>query len=96
MPRYVTLIRFTDQGAKGIAKSPTRARAFAAAAKKDKVTVEAQYWTTGSRDGVLIVSAKDKKKALRCLAHLSASGNVHTETLQAFDAREFQAIVGKK
>jgi uncharacterized protein with GYD domain len=93
MARYVTLIRFTDQGARGIKRSTARAAAFKQAAKKAGIAVEAQLWTVGGYDGVLILSG-DEKKILRCLTQLAALGNVHTETLQAFDAPEFEAITG--
>ena len=56
MPKYITLIRFTEQGTKQIKQSTARARAFAEAGAKVGVTVEA-YWTTGSYDGVLVLSA---------------------------------------
>ena len=93
MARYVSLIRFTDQGARALMKSAARALGFRKAAEKAGITVEAQLWTAGSCDGVLILSG-DEKKILRCLAQLAALGNVRTETLRAFDAEEFKAIVG--
>lgn len=94
MPKYITLIRFTEQGAKNIKKSTVRARAFAKAAAKSGVKVEAQYWTAGSYDGALVLSAASERKALHALTQLATAGNVRTETLQAFDAKEFNAIVG--
>ena len=93
MARYVSLIRFTDQGTRALKKSAARASAFRKAAEKTGLTVEAQLWTAGSCDGVLILSG-DEKKILRCLAQLVALGNVRTESLRAFDAREFNGIVG--
>ena len=93
MARYVSLIRFTDQGACALKESAARALGFRKAAEKVGITVEAQLWTAGSCDGVLILSG-DEKKILRCLAQLAALGNVRTETLPAFDAEEFKAIVG--
>ena len=93
MTRYVTLIRFTDQGARNIKKSPARALAFRKAAEKGGVTVEAQLWTVGACDGVLILSG-DERKILRSLTQLAALDNVRTETLQAFDAKEFKSIAG--
>jgi uncharacterized protein with GYD domain len=74
MARYVSLIRFTDQGARAAKKSAARALAFRKAAKKAGITVEAQLWTA--------------------VAQLVAQGNVRTETLRAFDAKEFKEIVG--
>ena len=95
MPRYITLIRFTEQGAKNIKKSTTRAHAFDKAAAKAGAKIEGQYWTLGAYDGVLIISADDETKALHLLTELAASGNVQTQTMQAFDAKQFGAIVGK-
>jgi len=93
MARYVSLIRFTEQGACALKKSAARALEFRKAAGKAGLTVEAQLWTAGACDGVLILSG-DERKILRCLAELVAQGNVRTETLQAFDAAEFKDIVG--
>jgi uncharacterized protein with GYD domain len=94
MPRYVTLLRFTEKGAKALGQSAPRARAFRQAAAKAGVQIEAQLWTTGSYDGILILSADDERKVLGAVAKLAASGNVRTETLRAFDAAEFAKIVG--
>jgi uncharacterized protein with GYD domain len=93
MARYVSLIRFTDQGVRALKKSATRAANFRKAAEASGVTVEAQLWTAGCCDGVLILSG-DERKILRSLARLAALGNVRTETLQAFDEKQFKAIVG--
>jgi uncharacterized protein with GYD domain len=95
MARYIALIRFTESGAKNISQSPTRAKAFRDAAEKAGAKIEAQYWTVGACDGVLILSAADEKKALHCLTELAAAGNVRTETMQAFDSNEFAAIAAK-
>jgi uncharacterized protein with GYD domain len=55
MARYVTLIRFTEQGAKNIKKSTSRAHAFDRLAEKTGVKIVGQYWTMGQYDGLLIV-----------------------------------------
>ena len=95
MTRYLTLLRFTEQGGKAIKKSTARAAAFADAAAKAGVKIESQYWTTGAYDGAIVLSAQDETRALQCLAALAAAGNVRTETLRAYDAGEFDAIAGK-
>ncbi len=95
MVRYIALLKFTPQGAKTLNKSTTRAIAFRKVAAKAGVKVEGQFWTTGSRDGVLLFSAEKETNILRCLAALAAAGNVRTETLRAFDATEFAAISRK-
>ena len=93
MARFVVLFHFTEQGARNMKKSPARARAFAASCRKVGVNVETFLWTLGSYDGVLILSAKDQTDALSAVAHVAALGTVRTETLQAYDDKEFSAIV---
>ena len=92
MSRYISLIRFTEQGARALKKSTSRAAAFRKAAAKAGVKVEAQYWTVGAYDGVLILSADTEEQALRSLTTLAAAGNVRTETMQAVGADKFSAI----
>lgn len=93
MATYVTLITFTEEGAKHIKDSPRRAEAFDRAAEASGISIVGQYWTMGAYDGVLIVSAETEQQALHWLAELVAAGNVTTETMQAFDAAAFEAII---
>ena len=93
MARYISLLRFTDQGVKNVRKSTTRAHAFDKLAAKAGVQVEGQYWTLGKYDGVLILQADTEQKVLHLLAELAALGNVRTATLQAFVDTEFDSIV---
>lgn len=94
MARYITLLRFTEQGAKNIKKSTARAHAFNKLAAKAGVKVEGQYWTMGKYDGALILSADSEQRVLRLLTALASLGNVRTATLQAFSDKEFDAITG--
>ena len=93
MIRYVILLRFTERGIKQVSNSTGRAAAFREAAAKAGVRVEGQYWTTGPYDGVLILAAKEEMRLLQCVAALAAAGNVRTQTLRAFDAKEFEGLV---
>lgn len=92
MARYITLLTFTDQGARNMKDSTNRAHNFDALAEKSGVRVAGQYWTMGRFDGVLILEADSEPKILHLLAGLAASCNVRTETLQAFSDKEFDAI----
>jgi uncharacterized protein with GYD domain len=94
MSRYISLLRFTEQGAKNIKKSAARALTFRKSAEKLGVTVESQLWTAGRCDGVLILSG-DEKVILRCLTQLTALGNVRTETMRALDAKELKTIASR-
>jgi uncharacterized protein with GYD domain len=94
MARYISLLRFTEQGAKDLKKSTSRAHTFDKLAADAGVKIEGQYWTMGQYDGVLIVSADSERKALHMLTALAALGNVRTATMRAFADSEFDAITG--
>ena len=95
MARYISLLRFTEQGAKNIKKSTNRAHDFDKLAAKAGVKVEGQFWTMGKYDGVLILTADSEEKVLHMLTLLAALGNVRSNTMQAFVDKEFDAIVGR-
>jgi len=95
MARYISLIRFTEKGARAIRQSTKRAHAFDKVAEKAGVRIDGQYWTLGAYDGVLILSANKPEKALRCLTELAVAGYVKTETLPAFTDQEFDTIAGR-
>ena len=94
MVRYVSLLRFTEKGSAGIKDSTQRAESFNLALAGTGVEIVGQYWTMGAYDGVLILEAESEKKILHYLAELSATGAVQPETMRAFDADEFNDIVG--
>src|SRR5687768_14357996 len=95
MATFITTIKFTQQGIKGIGDTTKRAAALKAAGKKLGVKVAAIYWTLGDHDGVLIFEAPDDETAATLLLHLGAAGNVHTATVRAFTAAEMDAILAK-
>ena len=93
MAKYVTLIRFTEQGAKGIKDTCKRAADFKAKAQQAGVTIRDMFWTTGAVDGVLVYDAADDETATGAMLALSAQGNVRTETCRAFDSTEMESIL---
>ena len=95
MATYISTLRFTEQGLKGISESPKRANAFKAAAKKLGVKVTAEYWTLGPFDGVVIFDAPDEETATSLMLQLSSLGNVQTRTARAFNADEMGKILEK-
>ena len=95
MARYISLLHFTEQGAKNVKKSTTRAHTFDKLAARAGVKIEGQYWTMGKYDGVLILSADSDEKILHLLTALTSQGNVRTATMQAFVDKQFDAITGK-
>jgi uncharacterized protein with GYD domain len=95
MATFITTIKFTQQGIKGIDESTKRAAALKAAAKKLGAKVTNVFWTLGEYDGLLILEALDDETATTVLLHLAALGNVHTTTVRAFTAAEMDKIIAK-
>lgn len=95
MATFITTIKFTQQGIKGIDETTKRAAALKSAAKKLKVKVTDIYWTLGDHDGVLIFEAPNDETATALLLHLGAAGNVHTSTVRAFTSAEMDKILTK-
>ena len=95
MATFITTIKFTQQGIKGIGETTKRAAALKAAGKKLGVKVKDVYWTLGDHDGVLILDAPDDETATALLLQLGAQGNVQTTTCRAFTAAEMDQILSK-
>lgn len=95
MATFITTIKFTQQGIKGIDDSTKRAAALKAAARKLGAKVTNIFWTLGEYDGLLIFEAPDDETAMTVLLHLDTLGNVHTTTVRAFTAAEMDKIVAK-
>lgn len=91
---YVSLLTFTDQGARNLAQSPQRATAWRQHIESSGIKVVAQLWTAGAYDGVLILEGDSEQQVLGTLNQLTALGNIRTHSLRAFDAEEFARLVG--
>ena len=95
MVRYLVLLNFMEKGAAGIRESVARAEAFRATAAKAGATVESQYWTQGSHDGMFVLTAPDEATAAALILDLGKNSAVRTCMMRAFDGEEFMAITEK-
>ena len=93
MPTYITLVRFTQQGAQTIKDAPGRLASARQAMRSMGAEMKAIYYTQGQYDAVAIVEAPDDETVAKVALAIGAVGNVRTETLRAFTEEEFAAIV---
>ena len=93
MPTYIVLYKFTDQGIKNVKSTLERAREAQADSEKRGFTIIGVYWTQGQYDLVAIVEAPDEQSMMAGLCNINGAGNVHSETLRAFDEAEMEAII---
>jgi uncharacterized protein with GYD domain len=95
MASFVTLLKFTAQGARNIKDTCKRAGEFAASARKLGIEIKEQYWCLGAYDGLILFEAPDDSTATAAMLALSSLNNVTTQTLPSFTAAEMGAVLGK-
>ncbi len=95
MARYIVLASFTDQGIRTVKDTTKRAAAVRELGAQFGVKVTDVFWTLGKYDVVLTLEAQDDASMTAFGLSIGAQGNVHTQTLRAFNADEMQAIIGK-
>ena len=93
MASFISTLKYTQQGIKGIAETTKRAASLKATAKKMGVKITGIYWTMGDHDGVLIFEAADDETATAMLLYLAKLGNVQSTTVRAFTAGEMDKIL---
>jgi uncharacterized protein with GYD domain len=93
MPTYVSLLNWTDQGIRKVKETTKRAETFQALAQKNKVKVREIHWTMGRYDVVVVMEAPDDQTISRLMLALGALGNVKSETLRAYSAKEMGDIL---
>jgi uncharacterized protein with GYD domain len=94
MPRYVILYRFTDQGLKTIKETVKRSQAVRKMNEERGFKVIGTYWTQGQYDIVSIVDAPSEEAMNAGLFNIAEAGNVHSETMRAFDETEMARALG--
>ena len=93
MATFLALINETQEGESKIRDSVARAASFREEASAFGVKIKELYWAMGAYDGFILFEAPDAQTASSLLLKLSSRGNVRTQTLQAFDAREMETIL---
>ena len=59
------------------------------------VSIKQMYWTLGHYDQVCIFEAPDDETAASVLLAADILGNIRTQTMRAFTAKEMESILGK-
>jgi uncharacterized protein with GYD domain len=93
MGHYVTLIRYTQQGAAKIKESPARLDAAKKAAEAAGGKIHAWYLTMGKYDAVIISEFPSDEASAKFLLSTGSMGNISTQTLKAFTEAEYRKIV---
>lgn len=95
MSTYITLMNFTEQGAKSIKETVKRSEAAQKVAKEYGVTFKSIHWTQGPYDVIAELEAKDEASFAAFGLTMASLGNVRIQTLRAFTADETKALIAK-
>jgi uncharacterized protein with GYD domain len=94
MPAFITLVNFTDQGARSVKDSPDRFEAYKQLAEGLGISIKSAHWTQGAYDLVL-VSEGPEEAAMVASLKMASLGNVRTQTLRGYSAKEMRQFIGK-
>ena len=93
MPTYLTLWKWTEQGAKTAPETVNRYHALREVAQQRGCTVVTFGWTQGPYDGYFVTEAPDEYTATALLLKLVGLGNATTTTLRSFNEDEMRQII---
>ena len=93
MPTYMTLCRWTLQGAQKIKESPARLDAAKKALANDGVKILNFYMTTGTHDMMFIAEAPNDETMAKAMLSTIATGSITTQTSRAFTEDEYRKIM---
>jgi uncharacterized protein with GYD domain len=93
MIRYLTMLRFTDQGAQNVDKSVQRASDFGKSVSDAGGKLILQVWTVGQYDGCVVFEVPDETVGSALLFKLAKNGNVRTQTMRCYDNQEFETVL---
>jgi uncharacterized protein with GYD domain len=92
MPRYVTLIHYTEQGVKTFKDLARRLDETRRIGESRGAKLVDFYLTMGQYDAVVVTEAPDDETVAKLALAAGGRGNVRTETLRAFTEEEAKQI----
>jgi len=95
MATYVTLVNFTEQGARNIKDTIKRTDAAKQAGAAAGVAIKEVLWTQGQYDIVIVSESNDEIAANAVILAAAKAGNIRTQVMRAFTAAEMQKILDK-
>jgi uncharacterized protein with GYD domain len=95
MPRFVSLIEWTEEGAANFKDTVDRYEAAERQFEQLGVRFVDVYWTLGEHDIVAVIDAPDDETATAALLATASQGNIRTRTMRAFSREEMRAVIDK-
>jgi len=94
MPTYVTLARWTTQGAQTVKESPKRLDSAKKAFAADGVKILHFFMTMGTHDMIIISEAPSDEVVAKAMLTQVSKGGITTQTSRAFTEDEYRKVMG--
>jgi uncharacterized protein with GYD domain len=95
MPRYVSIIDWTDRGIANFRDTVDRYEAAQQQFERLGVRFTDVYWTLGEHDLVAVLEAPDDETATAAMLAVGSQGNIRTKTMRAFSRDEMRGVIDK-
>jgi len=86
-------VRLTSRATPRVAPGPYHISPHLSCAARPWSNRHLRYWTLGRFDAVAIFEAPDDETATRLMPSVGSLGNIRTETLRAYSAKEMGEIL---
>jgi len=90
---YISLMTFTEEGARSLNKSAARSEAFTKVAEERGIKIHYTLWTNGPYDVIHLFEVDNEEDAMAHSYSLSVLGNVRTQTYRAYTRDEIQPVM---
>jgi len=93
MPRYITLINYTQKGIENIKDGPARLDQARQAFKARGAEILEYYLVSGRYDAVAILEAPDDDTVAKLALTIGSAGAIRTETLRAWPEADYRKVI---
>ena len=93
MPRYISLLNWTQQGIQKVKESPARLDGAKKVFKSMGAEIKEFFLVTGQYDLVIIAEAPDDEAIAKAILAIASKGNIKSQTFRAFTEKEYRKII---
>jgi len=93
MPTYISLCRWTQQGAQRVKESPARLDTERKVFQSEGVKIKEFFMTMGMYDSIVVMEASSDEALARATLKLISLGYVTTQTMRAFTEEEYRKVM---
>jgi len=93
MPRYISLLNWTQQGIQMVKESPARLDGAKKVFKSMGAEIKEFFLVTGQYDLVIIAEAPDDEAIAKAILAIASKGNIKSQTFRAFTEKEYRKII---